>query len=74
MWKPNASHHHKLEYIQGPISEPVFRHKTVKVAIFVHGGHFNPDESMVFRQFANVEGCVRSFMLAPKCRDRISDF
>ena len=29
---------------------------------------------MIFRQFASVAGCVRSFMLAQKFRHRISEF
>ena len=33
------------------------------IAIFIHGGHFNQEKSVIFRQFASVAGCVRSFML-----------
>ena len=50
----------------------VMKFKTV--AIFIHGGHFNHEKSMNFRQFASLAGCVQSFMLTQKCIPRISEF
>ena len=43
-------------------------------AIVIHGGHFNQGNSMIFRQFASVAGCERSFILAQTCGPRISEF
>ena len=43
-------------------------------AIYIRGGHSNQGKSMIFRQFASTTGCVRSFILAQKCRPIISEF
>ena len=50
----------------------VIKFKTVTICI--HGGHFNQEKSVIFRQFACVADCLQSFMLAQKCRIRISEF
>ena len=46
--------------------------KTVEISI--NGGHFNKEKIMIFKQLASVAGCVQSFMLAQKCRPRISEY
>ena len=33
-------------------------------SIFIDGGHSSQDKSMIFRLFASIAGCVRSFTLA----------
>ena len=40
----------------------------------MHGGHFNWKKSLNFRQFVSLASCVRSYMLAQKCRPRIYEF
>ena len=44
------------------------------VAIFTHRGHFNQEKLKIFRQLTSSAGSVQSFMLAQKCRHRISEF
>ena len=44
------------------------------VAIFINGGHYNQEKSMIFRQFARIAGCVRSIVLAQKRKPRIQNF
>ena len=56
----------KQEYMQRLLSESVLQRK---VAIFMHGGHFNKEKSMISKQFASVADCVGNFMLAKKCID-----
>ena len=48
--------------------------KLLKVVIFLTGGCFNQEKSMIFRQLANVGGCVQSPLSAQKWRPRISEF
>ena len=42
--------------------------------IFIHGGHFDQEESIIFMQFASVAGSVQSFILAQKYRPRSLKF
>ena len=59
-------HEHKALYLS---QSDVIKRKTV--AIFIHGGHFHWEKSMIFSQFESMAGCVKGFMLTQKCRPRI---
>ena len=68
-WSCLMSNWHGLQYLSYC---DIIKLKTV--AIFMHGGHFNQEKSMIFRQFASEACCVQSFMLAQKCKVEISEF
>ena len=40
------------------------------VTVFIHGGHFNEEKSMISRQFACVADCLQSFMWTQKVQNR----
>ena len=46
----------------------------LKYSIFMHGGHGNPERSIIFRQFARVAGCVQTYMLVQKSKIGITEF
>ena len=47
--------------------------KLKTAAIFITGGHFSQEKSMIIRQHPSVAGCVQSFMSAQKCKPQISE-